>query len=416
MAARDYVPGPVTEAGEPVTAFDGPGDDWDPKLHGNRRRATTAEQAVPWLIGIILALAGVDIVLLALIFSSPNGLMAGSPSATPTASPSAPSAKPSPSGLLGGLPGDSQSESAAPSATPEASPTPSEPPHYGALEMVFLGRQSGTAPIYLLNRDFSKKKDATVLAQANQGVEKYAWAPDGTVGAALVSGRVIALRPDRQPKQLIDGISALTFGWDAELLYVVRISRQGGRDQAHVVQVNFKTGDATRLATVKYPHPDTAPDLPLREAQFIDDGGLVRLYAVADGHLTLWVLGAPDTYQIDAANGAVTKIRREPTLWSPDGQLHITLHERSGKTDLRVRNRDDRTQSATTVTGLVSHVRWAGSSNEVVFTLGVVSATGGVRQDLYVWDLNKNHDPLPLTSSGANFGAEWRGVMANWLP
>ena len=48
--------------------------------------------------------------------------------------------------------------------------------------------------------------------------------------------------------------------------------------------------------------------------------------------------------------------------------------------------------------------------------MSVVSAGGGVRQDLYVWDLKDGNDPLPLTSTGTAFGAEWRGVMSNWLP
>jgi hypothetical protein len=410
--AADGETAPTTEAAQPVTSFDGAAESWDLKLHGNRRRATTAEQAVPWLIGIILALAGMVIVLLALIFTSPNGLMASLESATPSPSAEA-SVQPSASGPIGGPGG---TESAAPSGSPATSPTPTAPPTYGALEMLYLGRQSGTAPIYLLDRDFSKKKQAEVLAQAKQGVEKFAWAPDGTVGAAVIADRAVALRPGKNPRQLADGVSALTFGWDADTLYVVRIGRDGKDDRAHIVQIDFKTGDTKLLATVVYRHPETAPDAALREAQFIDDGGLVRLYAVADGHLTLWVLGAPDTYQIDAANGAVTKIAREPTLWSPDGMLHIGVHEGASKTTLRVRNLDEETQSATTVTGLVSHVRWAGSSNEIVFTLGVLSATGGVRQDLYVWDLKDGGDPLPLTSSGAAFGAEWRGVMCNWKP
>jgi WD40 repeat protein len=412
-ATTEEAPPPPTEAAEPVTAFDGAADSWDPKLHGNRRRATTAEAAVPWLIGIILALAGMVIVLLALIFSSPGGLMAGGQSATPSPSAGA-SGQASPSTPVGVLPSDS--ESAAPSGTPVATPTPAEPPTYGALEMVYLGRPSGTAPIYLFRRDFSKKKKAEVLAQANQGIEKFAWAPDGTVGAALISDRAVALRPGRNPRQLSDNVSDLTFGWDANTLYVVRITRDGPKDRVHVVQIDFKTGDSKLLATIRYRHPVTAPDAALREAQFIDDGGQVRLYAVADGHLTLWVLGAPDTYQIDAADGAVTKIARRPTLWSPDGTLHIGLRESGSKTTLRVRTLDEKTRSTTTVTGLVSHVRWAGSSNEIVFTLGVVSAGGGVRQDLYVWDLKDGGDPLPLTSTGAAFGAEWRGVMCNWLP
>ncbi|HEX3218619.1 MAG TPA: hypothetical protein VHU77_01110 [Candidatus Limnocylindria bacterium] len=408
----------ASESSEPVVAFDGGRESWDPKLHGNRRRATTAEQAVPWLIGIILALAGMVIVLLALIFSSPNGLMAGQGSPTASPSPSAEaSVQPTPSGPIGGV--ASGSESAAPSASPEpsVSPTPSEPPTYGALEMVYLGRPSPVAPIYLLRKDFSKRKDPQVLAQASKGVDGFAWAPDGTVGAALIGDRAVALRPDRKPKPLIDNVSALTFGWDADTLYVVRINRDGADDRAHVVQMDFKSGDTKLLATITYKHPDTAPDAALREAQFIDDGGQVRLYAVADGHLTFWRLGAPDTYQVDAADGSVTKITREPTLWSPDGELHIGLHEGAGgKTTIRLRNRDDKTTATTTVTGLVSHVRWAGSSNEIVFTLGVLSAGGGVRQDLYVWDLKDGRDPLPLTSSGAAFGAEWRGVMSNWLP
>jgi hypothetical protein len=65
---------------------------------------------------------------------------------------------------------------------------------------------------------------------------------------------------------------------------------------------------------------------------------------------------------------------------------------------------------------MVSHIRWAGGSNEIVFTLGTATSGGGVRQDLYVWDLEGGSDPLPLTSTGAAFGAEWRGVMSNWGP
>ena len=77
---------PAIEIGEPVTAFDGAADAWNPRRDGERRRPTTAEQAVPWLIGLILALAGIVIVLLALIFTSPNGLVAVEPTATPLAS------------------------------------------------------------------------------------------------------------------------------------------------------------------------------------------------------------------------------------------------------------------------------------------------------------------------------------------
>ncbi|HEY7464435.1 MAG TPA: hypothetical protein VH987_08370 [Candidatus Limnocylindria bacterium] len=406
---------PIAQS-EPVTAFDAASDAWDPKVHGNRRRPTTAEQAVPWLIGIILALAGMVIVLLALIFTSPNGLMAADPSASPTANSAASGSEvPSPSGPIGGPgPVDSGEPSPAPQETPVATPT--EPPTYGPLEMVYLGRQSAVAPVYLLRRDFSKRREAEVMAQADQGVEKFAWAPDGTVGVALISERAVALRPGRPARELLDNVSAVTFGWDAETVYAVRITKDGGNDRARVLQIDFRSREVQSLATVTYPTPVIGPDAPLREAQFIDDGGVVRLVAMADGHLNLWILGAPDVYQIDPADGAVARVTRQPNLWSPDGTQRIELREDGGTTRIQVRDRGDRVLSATLVTGLVSHVRWAGTSNEIVFTLGVVSAGGGVRQDLYVWDLADRGDPLPLTSSGTAFGAEWRGVMPNWAP
>jgi hypothetical protein len=112
----------------------------------------------------------------------------------------------------------------------------------------------------------------------------------------------------------------------------------------------------------------------------------------------------------------VREIGREPILWSPDGSVHVTLQQRNGRTTMRLRDRSNDVVSAVSVTGLVSHIRWAGSSNEIVFTLGVLSASGGVRQDLYVWDLKDGKDPSPLTSNGISFGAEWRGVMSNWGP
>jgi hypothetical protein len=128
------------------------------------------------------------------------------------------------------------------------------------------------------------------------------------------------------------------------------------------------------------------------------------------------VLGAPATYRIDPANGDVTEIGRQPILWSTDGTHRVTVHEDGNNTALRLRDRGNNVIASIGVTGLVSHIRWAPTSNEIVFTLGVSSAGGGVRQDLYVWDLEDRKDPMPLTSSGAAFGAEWRGVMANWGP
>jgi len=71
--------------------------------------------------------------------------------------------------------------------------------------------------------------------------------------------------------------------------------------------------------------------------------------------------------------------------------------------------------ASVTVSGLVSHIRWAGTNNEIVFTLGRLVG-GGVRQDLYVWDLVDGNPPSALTSNGASFGAEWLGVPQSWLP
>jgi len=58
------VPAPATEAAAATTSLGGGGssDDWDPRRDGDRRRPTTAEQAVPWLIGLLLALTGIVVV------------------------------------------------------------------------------------------------------------------------------------------------------------------------------------------------------------------------------------------------------------------------------------------------------------------------------------------------------------------
>ncbi len=405
---------PNTESGEPVLAFEGSANSWDPKLHGNRRRPTTAEQAVPWLIGIILALTGMVIVLLALIFSSPEGLAAADESPTPQ-----PSASTEPSTEPSTAPSDvetSPSGEASASPEPTPGPTPTPAPSYGPLEMVYLGRPTAAAPIYLLNRDFSENDDPEILAQADQGVEKFAWSPDGRVGAAIILGRAVALTPGQQARRLADNISALTFGWDAETVYGVRITRDGAEDRAQILEIDFVSRASDVIANIRYPHPVIGADPPLREAQFIDDGGVVRIYAVADGNLEVWILGAPSTYRVDPADGNVTEIARQPILWSPDGTQRVTLHESGSSTTLRLRNRSNAVIAGVTVVGLVSHVRWAGTSNEIVFTLGTVSANGGVRQDLYVWDLQDRNDPLPLTSNGASFGADWRGVTPNWAP
>jgi hypothetical protein len=409
--AQGVAPPPV-ESAAATTAFSGDRG-WDPRVSGERRRPTTAEQAVPWMIGIILALAGMVIVLVALIFTFPGGLAGGaSPTPTPIAS-LPPSQAPGPS-----MTGDSlePTPSSAPTATPPATPTPTPVPAYGALEMVYLGRPSALAPIYLLRRDFSKDADATVMAQAEQGITAFDWSPDGRLGAAIIAGRAVALTPGQSARALADDVTAITFGWDAETVYAARVVRDGANDQATVLEIDFVSGGTKELATITYPHPVTAPDAALREAQFIDDGGLVRLRPMADGNLSMWVLGAPATYRVDAADGRVQEVDAEPTLWAPDGRQRIVVSDSNGTSTLTLENTLDEAKAAVQVTGLVSHVRWAASDNEIVFTLGRLGTSGGVRQDLYVWDLADGKAPMALTSNGVSFGAEWLGTTPNWMP
>src|SRR5690606_13798847 len=118
---------------------------------------TTAEQAVPWLIGVILLLAGLVIVLLALIFAGDASLGGGaagpsnsqvavvttsSPTATPSATP-APTVAPTPGA----------------SRSVEPTPTPLLVPEYGPLEMVYLGRSAPLAHIFLLRHDFTLEQE-----------------------------------------------------------------------------------------------------------------------------------------------------------------------------------------------------------------------------------------------------------------
>jgi hypothetical protein len=372
---------------------------------------------VPWLIGIILALAGIVIVLMALIFTTPGGLLAGGASPTPSAEASQagllPSARPSGQGQAS--PSAEASGSGEPDGTPAPTPTPA--PEYGPLEMTYLGRQSGVAPVYLWRRDFSRRRDPTIMAQADIGVSAYTWSPDGRRGAAIVGERLVGLRPGRPAKPLAEDISAATFALDSERLYAVRIVSRGTDNVAVVVEIDFRSGDEQRLGSVRYPRPAVVADPPLREAQFIDDGGQVRLYATADGDLAVWILGAPSTYQMDTDDGTVTDARRQPVLWSPNGMLRVDPRERpNGTTNLVLKNTAGETVATTNAPGLVSHIRWVSSNNEIVFTLGTVSAGGGVRQDLYVWDLRDGRNPMPLTSNGVSFGAEWLGSFPHWIP
>jgi hypothetical protein len=394
--------------GEASTGFAGAEGGWNPRLLGERRRPTTAEQAVPWLIGLILALAGIVIVLLALIFTSPDGLVGSVASPTPSAIGAGASSEPTPTPEPTATP--------APTPTPSPSPTPTPPPSYGPLEMVFLGRASSLSPIQLLRRDFTTTAAPTVMAESASGIQKYAWSPDGRVGAALVNGRLVALTPGAASRPLADAISAATFGWDADTVYAVRLTEEGANDRAEILSIGFANASTEVIATKSYPHPDIGADPPLKEAQFIDDGGIWRIYATADGNLVVWILGAPATYRVDVGDGTITEVPDLPVLWAPDGQSRIVLAPSGGSTVMKLYDRSGELKASVTVGGLVSHVRWARTSNEIVFTLGRTGSGGGVRQDLYVWDLVNGKAPAALTSNGVSFGAEWLGSASHWVP
>jgi hypothetical protein len=393
---------PSTEAAPPTTSLGLPiSDDWDPKRDGDRRRPTTAEQAVPWLIGLLLALTGIVVVLMALIFIGPEGV-AGIPSASASASASA-----------------EASASLAPSGTPTASassaPTSTPQPTFGALEMTYLGRATASSPIRLMRRDFSTTAEAVVVAEASGGVGDYAWAPDGRIGAAILSGRAVAIVAGQEPRTLTDPVDALVFADDSTTLYGLRIVRDGSNDRAEVLRIDFDSGGTEVIATIVYPHPEIIADPALKEAQFADNGGIVRMWVTVDGYVVAWILGAPATYRIDPADGSFTQVERQPVMWSPDQRTRVGVSESAGSTTLTLFDQDDIAQASVKITGLVSHIRWAGSNNEIVFTLGRLVG-GGVRQDLYVWDLVDGKAPAALTSNGASFGAEWLGVLQTWVP
>ncbi|MGZ8562485.1 MAG: hypothetical protein ACXWWU_02580 [Candidatus Limnocylindria bacterium] len=395
----DPAPPPETEASEPTTTLGDPPDPdgWDTRRDGDRRRPTTAEQAVPWLIGVVLALSGIVVVLLALIFVGPEGV-AGVPTPSPSASAPEPTATPTP---------------VPPTPSPTVGPTASPPPVFGALDMTYLGHSTAASPIRLLRHDFSTSAASAVILDDPGGVAHYAWAPDGRRGVAIVAGKAVAVVEGQPARTLTNPVDAVIFGEDSSTLYGLRVTRDGANDRAEVLTIDFTSGATQILTTVSYPHPQIVADPKLKEAQFADDGGITRLYVTVDGYVVAWILGAPATYQVDPESGASTQIDHKPVLWSPDQRSRIDLAVKSSVTTITLFDDAGAAQASVKVTGLVSHVRWAGSDNEIVFTLGRIIGSG-VHQDLYVWDLVDGKAAAPLTSNGASFGAEWLGVLQAW--
>jgi hypothetical protein len=397
-----------TTSGSVETAL-GAEDDWDGR--SERRQPTTAESVVPWLIGLILLLSGMVIVLLALIFTSDQGLLAGVVSPSPSAIGSNElAASPGPAASPGGL----STASHAPTSKPSATAKP--PPTYGALELVYLGRSAPLAHIYLLRHDFTSDVAPVVLARdPAQDVERLAWSPDGTHGAAIIAGRLVAIEQGKSARGLADGIVASTFSADGRTVYALRIVLGNGTDRAEVLQITYATGDAKKLTSWTYPRPVIGAESALKEAQFADDGGSERLFRLNDGSLRVWMLGAP-TYRV-TTSGSTSKLANAtlPVLWATDGMKRIELTESGGTTTLTLRNPDGGTVAATTAKGLVSHLRWSPDDSQVTFTLGR-SVGSGVQQDLFLWDLSKSKAPMQLTNTGAAFGAEWLGASESWRP
>jgi WD40 repeat protein len=282
--------------------------------------------------------------------------------------------------------------------------------------MVYQGRSAALAPIYLLHRDFTKDEETQeVLAQdATLDVRRFAWSPDGTVGAGLLADVLVSIEPGQDKRQLADGISTVTFGADASTVYAVRVTQDGANDVATVLAINFASEETTELATASYPRPSISEEDALAEAQFGDEGGTVRLYWVDGGTLRLWVLGA-GTWEIDPGDGATTELEEDdrPTLWSPEGDRRIRTAFEDGSSTVTLLDDADEEILTITIGGRVSHIRWAPDGERVVFTLGRSAEGGGVLQDLYLWDLNEE-DPMRLTATGAAFGAEWRGTQSLW--
>lgn len=378
--------------------------------------ATTAEQAVPWLIGFILLLAGMVIVLLALIFAGDASLGGGSGAPTPRPSLAA--------GVVGtSEPSSTPDASAAPTPAPTPSgasqtPAPTDAavggPEYGPIELVFQGRAAALAPIYLLHREFTTQPEPEVLAQdPNLDLRRYAWSMDGTRGAGMYADLLVSIEAGVEKRQLADEISAVTFGSTSATVYATRVTQDGANDVATVLAIDFESGDATELARVTYARPAPESRAALSDAQYEDEGGQVRLFWMEDNQLRLWVLNG-GMWQIDPTDGDVTETERQPPLlWSPDGHQRIVVTENGGTTTLTRIDVDGTEHGATTVEGLVSHVRWAAESERIVFTLGRSATGGGVLQDLFLWDLGEEA-PTQITATGAAFGAEWMGSRVRW--
>jgi hypothetical protein len=403
-AEPTVVPMPAPAPAEPGTEAGDVETGWDPKVYGDRRRPTTAEQAVPWLIGLILALSGIVIVLMVLIFTDANGGFGPAPSASVSAAALA-SASPTPSLQA------SQSVLPSTGASPSATPGPT----YGALEMVYVSRPSAFALSQLYRRDFAKSGDPKVIAKSIDDISHYAIAPDGTVETALVAGKLYAVAPGKPLRAVTDGVAATTFGQDASTVYAVKITRSGVNDNATIFTIVFGTGKATQLTMITYKHPVVSEPSGVRAARNFDDGGEYRIFSTTDGNLVLWVDGVGQ-WRIDPVSGDDVAVTRAPELWSPDGTRRIAVTESGEQSTLSLVGQSGAPTSSVFVSGLISHLRWSVSGNQVVFTVARSTPSGGVHQDIYLWDLVNKKTPRQLSTNGSSYGAEFLGARETWQP
>jgi hypothetical protein len=319
-------------AGEAQTRLAQPDVEVDEDLEA---QPSTAEQAVPWLIGFILLLAGMVIVLLALIFAGDDSLGAGGASPSPSNVAAVVSASPDPTPSVRPA---TPTPASAPSGTPAPTPTPL--PEFGPLEMVYQGRATALAPIYLLRHDFTVEEEPATMAQdPSLDVRRFAWAPDGKAGVGLYADVLVSIEPGVEKRRLGDGITTITFGDDGSVVYAVRVTEDGANDVANVLAIDFASGETTELAAITYARPDIAAEAALQEAQFADEGGAIRLYWMEDDALRLWALGA-GSWTIDPDDGAVEE-REEapPVLWGPGGERRIARQRGGGDLQPRAARR-----------------------------------------------------------------------------
>ncbi len=380
---------------------------WDVKTYGNRRRPTRAEQAVPWLIGLVLALSGMMIVLLALIFSSNEGLLPayGTPSPLQSVEP-LPTPRPTP------VPEPSLESS--PSIAP--TPTPIPEPTYPPFEVVFMQRVSAAGPIHLFTHDFAGQATPVPLARDSRGVDWYSWAADGAHGIALLDGSPLYLTPGSSASDLGDGFDGVAYAADSVTAYGLRATLAGTNDRAELLRIDTTTGAVTPVFSWTYRHPITYQESAVKEARFADDGGFERVYVLEDGRVVVWVLGAPAIYTFDPATGAAGTTDRMPLLWSPDGQLRAAVTDSGSNSRIAILGLAGVERSALAVSGLVSHVRWSANSNQIVFTINGTTSSGGLAQDLFAWDLQTGSAAARLTQDARSMSGTYRGAEEVWKP